>query len=151
MAKYGLQTDFANLLMSQYFCGNLPQLREKEIFIGLGLTQQGAAVNIEGFNEVFGGKPYGNYRRARAIFGKAVNCVIKNDNEIIFSTASEDWTDSNNYVEMLGIFDTLDFEDEKHNLIKPLIVLHLPNILTVIKGETLALAPNTLQLSLTDI
>jgi len=145
MAIYGLQTDFMNKLLKEYFCGEVPNLEQKELFLGLGLTQIGARANTEDFDEVFGGRPLGNYQRARIIFGKAVDGNISNISEVVFNTASEDWTEANKYIEMIGIFDTMDYENSK-----PLIVLRLPKSETVLKGETCIFNPETIQLCLTD-
>lgn len=150
MAIYGLQTEFMNKLLSEYFGLISPDLTEKEIYIGLGLTQTGAQVNTSDFSEVFGGRPLGNYKRARVIFGKADNNVISNVNEIVFNTASENWTDATTKIEMIGVFDTLSFEKNKE-LVKPLVVLRLPTFETILKGETIVLAPGAINLSLTDI
>lgn len=152
MAIFGLQTDFMNLLLSEYFGITQPNITPKEIYIGLGVTQQGAHTNTEDFTEVFEGRPLGNYKRSRVIFGKAEDCVISNVNEVVFNTASEDWTSNSSKIEMLGLFNTLDYEDETtKELIKPLIVLKLPRTETVLKGETIILAPEAIRLSLTDL
>lgn len=151
MAIYGLQPDYMNKILSQYFGITQPTFEEKELYIGLGVTQHGALINTEDFTEVFGGRPLGNYKRSRVIFGRAEDCVIKNENEIVFNTASEDWTDQNEKIEMLGIFDTLDFEkQDSKEIIKPLVVLRLPKFETLLKGETLVLSPGAIELSLTD-
>lgn len=144
MAIYGLQTDFMNKLLKEYF-GGTPDLNQKELFLGLGLTQIGAKINTEDFDEVFAGRPLGNYQRARIIFGKAADGSISNVNEVVFNTASEDWTEDERYVEMVGIFDTMDYENTK-----PLIVLRLPKSETVLKGETCVFGINTIPLSLSD-
>lgn len=152
MATYGLQTNFMNKLLKEYFGLESPDISQKEIYIGLGLSQQGAHTNTDDFTEVFSGRPLGNYKRARAIFGKAEDCVIFNVNEVYFPTASEDWTDNKFKVDMIGVFDTLDYEDPlTKELVKPLIVLRLPRSETVLKGETIILAPEAIQLSLTDL
>ena len=151
MAVYGLQVDFMNKLLKEYFGLENPTLRDNEIYVGLGLTQFGAHINTEDFTEVFEGRPLGNYKRARAIFGKAENEIISNENEIVFNTPSENWTDTSRQIEMIGLFDRLDYEDENHELVKPLVVLRLPNPETALRGETLTLAPGAIKLSLTDI
>lgn len=151
MAVYGLQVDFMNKILCEYFGITKPDVSEKEIYVGLGLAQQGAHINTNDFTEVFGGRPLGNYRRARAIFGIPEDCAIYNENEIVFNTASEDWTDSTTRIEMIGLFDRLDYQDESGNLVKPLVVLHLPESQTALKGETLILAPGAIRLGLTDL
>ena len=70
---------------------------------------------------------------------------MTNASEVVFNTASEDWTEAGKYIEMVGIFDTLEYEN-----VKPLIVLRLPRSESVLKGETCIFGPNTIQLSLTD-
>ena len=145
MAIYGLQIDFMNKLLKDYFGGELPDLERKELFLGLGLTQIGARANTEDFDEVFSGRPLGNYQRSRIIFGRAVDGYMTNASEVVFNTASEDWTEAGKFIEMVGIFDTLEYEN-----VKPLIVLRLPRSESVLKGETCIFAPNTIQLSLTD-
>ena len=121
MAVFGLQVDFTDDLLKQYFGMKQPNIIAKQIYIGLGLTQEGAQQNLEDFNEVFSGKPLGNYTRARVIFGKAHNNQISNISEVAFQTASEDWTTPKCLVEMLGLFDTMEYMDaETKQLIKPL-------------------------------
>ena len=78
------------------------------------------------------------------------NKIIENENEIVFNTPTENWTDTFK-IEMLGLFDTLDYQDEHGNLVKPLVVLKLPESQTALKGETLILAPGAIKLSLTDL
>ena len=144
MAIYGLQVDFMNKLLKEYFGGN-PDLTQKELFLGLGLTQEGAKVNTEDFDEVFNGRPLGNYQRARIIFGKASDGYIKNANEVLFNTATENWTDSEHLIDMVGIFDTMNYENAK-----PLIVLRMPASEEVLKGETCIFKEDSIVLSLTD-
>ena len=51
---------------------------------------------------------------------------------------------------MMGLFNTQAYTDESQ-IIKPLVVLRLPENLTILKGETIILEPGAIQLSLTDI
>lgn len=150
MAIYGLQTNYMNTILKTYFGLEKPTLESKYVYVGLGLAQEGALINTECFTEVFDGKPLGNYRRARAVFGEAVDGIISNLNEISFNTAGEDWTPDQKPVTMVGIFDTLDYQDENGNMIEPLIVLKLPDIVTIKAGETIFLAEGSLNLTLTD-
>ena len=150
MAIYGLQTNYMNTILKTYFGLEKPTLKSKCVYVGLGLAQEGALINTECFTEVFDGKPLGNYRRARAVFSEAVDGIISNLNEISFNTAGEDWTPDQKPVTMVGIFDTLDYQDENGNMIEPLIVLKLPDIVTIKAGETIFLAEGSLNLTLTD-
>lgn len=146
MAKFGLQINCLNSILAKYFGNGEPNTKYNELYIGLGLTQEGSDINMETFNEVFAGQPLGNYQRARVIFGKSNNGVISNSNEVSFTTASEDWTDATHKVEMIGIFDTQDYEN-----VLPLVVLPLPKYEDVNKGETIILAEGTIQLNLADL
>ena len=150
MAIYGLQTNYMNKILKTYFGLEKLILESKYVYIGLGLAQEGALVNTECFTEVFDGKPLGNYRRARAVFGEAVDGAISNLNEVSFNTAGEDWATSQKPVTMIGVFDTLDYQDEDGNMIEPLIVLKLPDSVTIKSGETIFLAAGSLNLTLTD-
>lgn len=150
MAIYGLQTNYMNTILKTYFGLEKPTLKSKCVYVGLGLAQEGALINTECFTEVFDGKPLGNYRRARVVFGEAVDGIISNLNEISFNTAGEDWTPDQKPVTMVGIFDTLDYQDENENIIEPLIVLKLPDAVTIKAGETIFLAEGSLNLTLTD-
>lgn len=151
MALFGLQPDFNNALLSDYFCGKNVSTEPKEIYIGLGLEQQGAQVNTEDFTEVFAGRPLGNYSRERVIFGKAVDGAITNLNDVIFSTASEDWSTPNAKISMIGIFDTMDYEKaDTKELIKPLVVFALPSEVTALRGETIILRAGTITLAFTN-
>lgn len=150
MAIYGLQTNYMNKILKTYFGLEKPVLKSKYTYIGLGLAQEGALVNAECFTEVFDGKPLGNYRRARAVFGEAVDGAISNLNEVSFNTAGEDWATSQKPITMIGVFDTLDYQDEDGNMIEPLIVLKLPDLVTIKSGETIFLAAGSLNLTLTD-
>ena len=116
MAFYGLQTDFMNVLLRQYFGLDIPNFEKKDIFIGLGLEQEGSNVNIESFDEVFAGRPLAGYERARAVFGMPVDGTIANVNEIVFPSAIEAWA-TTKPITMLGIFDTQAYEDDKGNQI----------------------------------
>ena len=150
MAIYGLQTDFMNTVLRQYFGLETPNMDRNEIFVGLGLEQEGANINTENFDEVFAGRPLAGYERARAVFGTPVDGMISNVSEVIFPGAVEAWALAKP-VSMIGIFDTMEYEDQEGKLIKPLIVLALPQPITVNKGEVIMLAPNSINLNLSDI
>lgn len=151
MAIYGLQEDFVNRLLNKYFGRESIDLTKKTLYVGLGVTQQGALVNLPDFSEVFGGRNIGNYKRAEVIFGTAEDCRISNISEIMFDPAEEDWTGANEKIERIGIFDTVDYEDsETKELIKPLVILRLATPGSVLRGESVMFAANSIELSLTD-
>ena len=112
--------------------------------------QEGSNVNIESFDEVFTGRPLAGYERARAVFGTPENGLIVNANDVVFPSAIEDWAVVKP-VTMLGIFDTQEYEDADKNLIKPLIVLALPQPVTIAKGEVVMLPKGVVRLGLSDI
>lgn len=151
MAIYGIQTSLKDMILSQYFGRTLIDTTDNELYVGLGLTPHGASVNLEDFTEVFEGRPLGNYRRARVIFGAAINAQSANVNEIAFPTATELWTTNNDNVEMIGIFNTLDYVDSNEDLIKPLVVLPLQTKIQIDRGQTLILRENSIILRLTEI
>lgn len=151
MAVFGLQKEFMNEILKQYFGLTNPNVEGNEIYVGLGLTQSGSHSNTEDFTEVFEGRPFGNYHRARAVFGHSVDGVLTNMNDVVFDTASEDWTNPNVKVEMIGLFTTRAYEDADKQLVKPLVVLRLPQFESVLKGETIMMAPGSIRLHLTDI
>lgn len=152
MAIYGLQIEYMNKILKQYFGLNNPEYIDKELFLGLGLTQHGAMINLPDFSEVFGGRPLGNYRRARIIFSCAEDGRLHNINEIVFNTAQEDWTESNEKIEMVGIFDTIEYENtETKEIVKPIAVFRLARFESVLKGETVIFEPGTIELSLSDL
>jgi len=150
MAFYGLQTDFMNVLLRQYFGLETPKFEKKDIFVGLGLQQEGSNVNIESFDEVFAGRPLAGYERARAVFGTPEQGTIFNVSDVVFPSAVEAWAVTKP-VTMIGLFDTPAYEDEQSNPIKPLIVLALPQPVTVGKGEVVMLAKGVLRLNLSDL
>lgn len=150
MAFYGLQTDFMNVLLRQYFGLDVPNFEKKDIFVGLGLQQEGSNVNIESFDEVFAGRPLAGYERARAVFGIPEDGVIFNVSDVVFPSAVEAWA-TTKPITMLGLFDTPEYEDEQGNSIKPLIVLALPQPVTVNKGEVVVLPKGVVRLGLSDI
>ena len=73
MAIFGLQTDFMNDTLKQYFGLKDINQEKKDIFVGLGLQQEGSNVNIESFDELFFGEPLYGYSRARVVFGIPVD------------------------------------------------------------------------------
>lgn len=152
MAVYGLQTKMKEKILKEYFGINEkgPDIEQKCIYIGLGLTQIGAETNIESFNELFDGENYDGYCRARCIFGDASNCKIANVSDTTFQTAEEDWTTGEQTVSMIGLYDTLDVEDEAGKKILPVAVLKLPSALKIHRGETLVFYANSIVLNLTD-
>ena len=151
MATFGLQNDFLDKVLKEYFGLSTPDLNGNDIYVGLGLTQHGNSTNTTDFVEVFGGKPLGNYKRARIIFNRASDGYTTNANEVVFNTASEDWTTDTDKVEMVGLFNTKEYEDEEGNTIKPWVVLKLEESTSVLTGETLVVSKNSLRLNLSDL
>ena len=148
MAKFGLQIDFINDILSNYFGLGKPNTEAKTLYIGLGYTQNGASMNTEDFSEIEESSIQGNYARARTVFGSAVNNTIRNTADITFPTASADWTSEKQRVSMLGIFDTQEVKDIEGKYIKPLVVLHLPREEMILSGETVIFKENSVCLKL---
>lgn len=151
MAMYGLQTWFIDTILNNYFCGKVLDFTDREVYIGLGLEQKGGQNTTQDFSEVFDGRPLGNYCRERIIFGKAEDGRMTNLNDVIFATASEDWTSATSKISMIGLFDRLDYQDtETTELVKPMVVLPLSEASTALKGETIVLTAGIITLALTD-
>lgn len=151
MAVYGLQTEFLNKVLTEYFGVRKPDIKPlNQIYVGLGLEQQGSNINTEDFNELFDGKPIGNYKRARVVFGEASEGVAVNHSDVVFSTASEDWT-TDLKISMIGLFENPYADSESSEKEKPLVVLKLPQKETILAGETLILAAEAVRLALSDL
>ena len=152
MAVYGLQSKIKEKILSEYFGISEygPDIQQKYIYLGLGLTQNGSDVNVESFNELYDGETYDGYCRTRCIFGTASNGKISNVSDIAFPTAEANWTNGNETISMLGIFDTLEVKDEAGKQIMPLAILKLPKAYSISAGETLIFSANTIALNLTD-
>ena len=150
MAIYGLQTNFMDTLLKQYFGLEDINTERKDIFVGLGLQQEGANVNIESFDELFFGEPLYGYARARIVFGTPVDGTIANIGDVVFPGAIDNWTSVKD-VSMMGLFDTPDAKDLEGNLIKPLAVLCLPQPISIVKGDTIVLSAGVVRLGLSDI
>ena len=152
MAVYGLQSNIKEKILNEYFgiTAGGPDIEQKYIYLGLGLTQIGSQTNIETFNELYDGETYDGYCRTRCIFGAATNGKISNVADLAFPTAEGNWTSGTDTVSMLGLFDTLEVTDEGGNKIKPLAVLKLPKEYTINAGETLIFRANTIRLNLTN-
>lgn len=152
MAVYGLQSHIKEKILNEYFgiTPGGPDIEQKYIYLGLGLTQTGSQVNTEDFNELYDGETYDGYCRTRCIFGVASNGKISNVSDIAFPTAESAWTLGTNTISMIGIFDTLDVKDEQGNKILPIAVLRLPKEFTIAAGETLIFNANTITLNLTN-
>ena len=152
MAVYGLQSQTKEKILNEYFgiVPNIQHIEQKYIYLGLGLTQIGSQVNVETFDELYNGETYDGYCRTRCIFGTATNGSISNVSDLAFPTAEADWTLGTSTISMLGLFDTLDVNDEEGNKILPIAVLKLPKEFTISAGETLVFRANTIKLNLTD-
>lgn len=148
MAKFGLQTDFINNILINYFGLGKPNTEANTLYVGLGYTQESATINTDTFSEINESLINGNYSRARIVFGSAANNMIQNITDVTFPTASADWTFEKQQVSMLGIFDTKEVKDLKGEYTKPLVVLHLPREEMILSGETVIFKENSICLKL---
>ncbi len=148
---YGLSKEFISKILTEYFGIAHPNKDKKNIYVGLGLTLEGATQNLYEFNEVSTDKDNTlNYKRSRIIFNEAIDGVMFNTNSIMFSTASEDWTTEKRKIQSVGIFQTKEFFNEKQELIQPAVILQLPSPIAVNAGETVVFDPQTVVLKLSD-
>ena len=150
MAVYGLQSHIKEKLLNEYFgiTPGGPDIEQKYIYLGLGITQVGSQVNVETFDELYDGETYDGYCRTRCIFGTASNGKISNVGDLAFPTAEAPWTTGTTTISMIGIFDTLEVKDGEGNKILPIAVLKLPKEFTIAAGETLIFRANTITLNL---
>lgn len=148
---FGLQLDFINRLMRENFTN------DKELYLGLGLSQVGAQATMSDFNEpddLYGDET--GYARSRIIFGNPVNGICRNENEIVFPTAEEDWTRDGTTITAVGIFkrypasETPESGAQTQDTWELLCVLPFVPQETVLKGETAILNPNAIRLQITN-
>lgn len=149
----GLQENFLNSLLNEHFT------QDSELYIGLGITQDNAQANLPDFTEpdTLYGENTG-YSRARVVFSLPSNGIVRNDSEIVFPTANEDWTHAGDTISGIGIFKRYPGETDEANETgeepvdtwELLCVLPLVPAETVLKGETVILNPNSITLQLTN-
>ena len=143
--NYGIQENFMNEILNNYFSGR----SDYEIYLGLGLSNEGGSVNLDDFIEPDAEDT--GYRKQRFICSNAVGGVCYNANEIAFDIATKDWTVDGRVIDKVGLFNRIvttsagGVEEETYQL---WCVLPLFPVETVVTGDTVILNANSIRLQL---
>lgn len=144
--NYGIQKVFMNEVLDNYFSGK----SNYSIYIGLGLSNEGGNANMEDFIEP---DATSGYTKQPFVCTNAVDGVSYNANEIIFNTATADWTVDNRTIDKVGIFNKTTITNslgETQEVYTLWCVLPLVPAETVIEGDTVILNANAIRLQLTN-
>ena len=145
--RFMLSSKFINTILNNEFGTPDSMYFNSDIYVGLG-------IEFDSVNFIFTKEPVSRFftvTKEPVPFSEPVNGIIRNASGIEWPKAEEDWTGANEKIERIGIFDTLDYEDsETKELIKPLVVLRLATPGSVLRGESVMFAANSIELSLTD-
>jgi len=145
--NYGIQENFMNEVLDNYFSGRA----NYEIYLGLGLSNEGGAVNMEDFIEP--STEGTGYAKQPFVCGGAIGGVCYNSNEICFDTATADWTTNNRVIDKVGLFNritTISANGDKIYTYTLWCVLPLNPVETVVTGDTVVLNANSIRLQLTN-
>ena len=143
---YGIQTVFMNEVLNNYFSGR----SNYNIYLGLGLSNEGGNVNMEDFIEPDAST---GYTKQPFVCTNAVDGVSYNSNEIVFNTATADWTTNGRVIDKVGLFNktiTTDSLGETVETYTLWCVLPLVPSETVITGDTVIINTNAIRLQLTN-
>lgn len=143
---YGIQTSFMNEVLNNYFSGR----SNYSIYLGLGLSNEGGNANMDDFIEPSASS---GYTKQPFVCTNATDGVCYNSNEIVFNTATADWTTNGRVIDKVGLFnktittDSLGEIQEAYNL---WCVLPLVPAETVITGDTVIVNAKAVRLQLTN-
>lgn len=144
---YGIQTTFMDKVLNDYFSG----ASNYDIYLGLGLSNEGGQANMDDFIEP---DEAAGYTKQPFVCGSSVNGVAYNSNEIVFNTAIADWTIDGKVIDKVGIFNKKISVDrntgetiETYDL---WCVLPLMPKETVLTGDTVIINANAIRLQLTN-
>ncbi|MBO4622499.1 MAG: hypothetical protein J5691_01295 [Bacilli bacterium] len=143
---YGIQTTFMNKVLDDYFSGR----SNYDIYIGLGLSNEGGNANMNDFIEP---DVAAGYAKQPFVCSRAVDGVAYNANEIVFNTASADWTTGGRVIDKVGLFNrdvTVNSLGEEVETYTLWCVLPLVPSETVITGDTVIINTNAIRLQLTN-
>ena len=145
--NYGIQDVFMNEVLNNYFSG----ASNYNIYIGLGLSNEGGSINMDDFIEP--GTEGTGYSKQPFVCGGATGGVSYNSNEIVFGTALTDWTTNGRVIDKVGLFNktitstSMGEEIENYEL---WCVLPLTPSETVVTGDTVIINTNAIRLQLTN-
>lgn len=143
---YGIQTTFMNEVLDNYFSGK----SNYNIYIGLGLSNEGGNENMNDFIEP---SEESGYTKQPFVCTHAIDGVSYNSNEIVFNTATADWTVDGRVIDKVGLFNkkvftnSLGETEESYTL---WCVLPLVPAETVVAGDTVIINTNAIRLQLTN-
>lgn len=143
---YGIQTTFMNEVLDNYFSGK----SNYSIYIGLGLSNEGGNANMEDFIEP---SEESGYSKQPFVCTNAVSGISYNSNEIVFNTATADWTSNGRVIDKVGLFNkkiTTNSLGEEIATYTLWCVLPLIPSETVIAGDTVIINANAIRLQLTN-
>lgn len=143
--NYGIQEVFMNEVLMNYFSG-----RSSDIWLGLGLSYEGANTNLDDFIEPEAGT---GYSKQPFVCSAASGGVCYNANEIAFDIATKDWTTNGRVIDKVGIFKrtlTTSVENEPTETFTLWCVLPLNPVETVVAGDTVIINANAIRLQLTN-
>lgn len=143
---YGIQTTFMNEVLDNYFSGR----SNYNIYLGLGLSNEGGNANMNDFIEP---DVSTGYTKQPFVCTSAIDGVSYNSNEIVFNTATADWTTDGRVIDKVGLFNKTITTDSLGEIIENYTlwcVLPLVPSETVISGDTVIINTNAIRLQLTN-
>lgn len=145
--NYGIQEIFMNEVLDNYFSGR----NNYQIYLGLGLSNEGGNVNTDDFIEPI--EEGNGYSKQLFICNTAVDGVTYNSNEIVFNTAAMDWTKNGRVIDKVGLFNKIETYSSTNILTETYTlwcVLPLLPVETVVAGDTVIINANAIRLQLTN-
>jgi len=143
---YGIQETFMNEVLNNYFSGR----SNYGIYIGLGLSNEGGNANMDDFIEP---DSAAGYSKQPFVCTQAAGGVAYNANEIVFNTATSDWTTNGRVIDKVGIFNKVITSNSQGEQVENYVlwcVLPLMPSETVIMGDTVIINTNAIRLQLTN-
>lgn len=143
---YGIQTTFMNEVLDNYFSGR----SNYNVYIGLGLSNEGGNVNTTDFIEP---DSAAGYTKQPFVCTNAIDGVSYNSNEIVFNIATSDWTINGRTIDKVGIFNKTVSTSTTGEVIEKYVlwcVLPLVPAESVITGDTVIINANAIRLQLTN-
>lgn len=144
--NYGIQTEFMNEVLNNYFSGG----SNYNIYLGLGLSNDGGQINTDDFIEP---SEEAGYSKQPFVCESARDGITSNSNEIVFDTATADWTVNGKVIDKVGLFNKQIVTNSQGIQTENYIlwcVLPLTPAETVIEGDTVIINANAIRLQLTN-
>ena len=143
---YGIQTTFMNEVLDNYFSGK----SNYNIYLGLGLSNEGGNANMNDFIEP---DIAAGYTKQPFVCASAIDGISHNANEIVFNTATADWTTNGRVIDKVGLFNKVITTNSLGEVVESYVlwcVLPLVPAETVIAGDTVIINTNAIRLQLTN-